>query len=145
MISMSGDPGIHPTYTSSLKYIARGVCGEIRSVWKLVFENTSVCDETGMSRCFRSDSRYPCLGSNSSFTAPLFILLCKSTTGSEEIPAIGMADTISASANLIIRITWLQTGIYHGLFSPAQIRSLPAWMRCSANHGRILITATQLL
>ena len=35
-------PGTQPTYTSSLKYSARGLRGEIRLSCRLVVENTSV-------------------------------------------------------------------------------------------------------
>ena len=46
--------------TESLYEIrARGFDGEISPNSKLDFENTRVCDETGIFRCFSSERRYP--------------------------------------------------------------------------------------
>ena len=49
----------YPSTTRSLKKSARGLSGLISRACRLVGENTSICDSTGMSRAWSADCRYP--------------------------------------------------------------------------------------
>src|SRR6185295_16535986 len=64
----------------------------MRSDCRLVFEKTSVCDETGTFSPFRSEMRYPCSFSYSSFVCPPVILCCNSAIGSDAAAPAGVSN-----------------------------------------------------
>src|SRR5262249_9195358 len=67
----------------SLKKIARGLPGPMRGAWKLVFENTSIWDDTGTSSAVSTDCRYPLGPFEVSVTSPLASFAFRRATGSE--------------------------------------------------------------